>query len=283
MLTKLVRKVFERFGLEVHRKRPARGHVIDRASLRGALRQLISLGLRPKTVIDVGVATETRELYEEFSEANILLIEPLAEYEPFLRRICASYHAQYVLAAAGDAPGIALLNVHPDKCGSSLLKEVEGAVVDGMPRQVPIVTLDEVCRERKLEGPYLIKADVQGAELRVLAGAQRTLRLAGAVILEVTFFGTMIGGPQLCDIVARMKELGFVAYDIYSLNYRPLDGALCQADFVFVREDGPFRASHAFATAEQRKAQFSAASADYNEQESKLNSSNFEATRCNTN
>ena len=168
----------------------------------------VFLGLKPQTVIDVASAYHTQELYQEFREANILLIEPLAEFEPFLRKICATYNAQYVLAAAAETAGRAILNVHRDKVGSSLLKEVEGAAVDGVPRQVPVVTIDEVCAEKNLNGPYLIKVDVQGAELQVLAGAMRTLRETEAVILEVTLFGTMISGPQFYNVVAFMKQYG---------------------------------------------------------------------------
>ncbi len=244
------------FGLEIRRKRAEVPAVVARASLRGALRQLSGLGFKPATVIDVGVATQTLELYEEFRDARLLLIEPLAEFEPFLRKTCASYRAQYVLAAAGEAPGTATINVHPDKDGSSLLKEVEGASVDGVPREVPVVTLDQVCAEKGLAGPYLIKVDVQGAELRVLAGAERTLRETEAVILEVTLFGTMIGGPQVYDVAARMKQYGFVAYDMWGHNYRPFDGALCQLDMAFVREQGRFRESHVFATPGQRQQQW---------------------------
>jgi hypothetical protein len=36
-----------------------------------------------------------------------------------------------------------------------------------------------------------------------------------AVILEVFLFGTLQGAPQLHDIVSRMKQLGFVVYDLY--------------------------------------------------------------------
>src|SRR5262250_1054331 len=104
---------------------------IPRASMRGALRQLKRLGLAPGTVIDVGVATQTTDLYQEFPGVPLLLIEPLNEFEPFLRKIVGRYNAQYVLAAAGERRGTAVLNVHPDKVGSSLLREVEGQSVDG--------------------------------------------------------------------------------------------------------------------------------------------------------
>ena len=158
---------------------------------------------------------------------------------------------------------MAVLNVHRDKVGSSLLKEVEGAAVDGAPRQVPVVTIDGVCAEKNLNGPYLIKVDVQGAELQVLAGATRTLRETEAVILEVTLFGTIIGGPQFSDVVAFMKQHGFVAYDFCGFLYRPFDNALSQVDMVFVREQGLFRRSHVFATPEQRKVQFQSAEAEF--------------------
>jgi FkbM family methyltransferase len=246
-----VKKAFGAFGLEL-RKKPADG--FPRVSMRGALRQLSNAGFRPRTVIDVGVAYHTKELYEEFPEAQILLVEPLAEFEQCLKEICGQYRAQYVLAAAGAEPGEAIFNVHPELDGSSLLTEVEGSTVDGTPRRVPVVTLDQLCAEKGLSGPYLVKLDVQGAELKVLDGARRILKETEAIHLELTLFGTMLGGPQFFDIVARMKEIGFVAYDVCGFLYRPLDGALAQMDMVFVREDGPLRASHAFATPEQRKA-----------------------------
>jgi len=221
----------------------------------GALQQLSTLGFRPRTVIDVGVASKTEELYQAFKDADILLVEPLAEFESFLRDICRSYKAQYVLAAAGENPGSAIINVHPDKFGSSLLKEFEGPGVDGVPREIPVVTIDQLCASRNLVGPYLMKVDVQGAELQVLAGATRTLQQTQVVILEVALFGTLIGGPQLSETVVRMKQYGFAVYDVFGFNYRPLDNALCQVDMVFVQERGPFRKSHAFATPEQRAAQ----------------------------
>ena len=263
----LVVRLFNALGLDVRRRRPA---TPSRDSMAGGLVQLARLGFRPATVIDAGVANATPELYSTFPSASILLIEPLAEFEPFLQKICSAYKAQYVLAAAGSAPGSATFHVHADKFSSSLLSEVEGPAVDGAPRTVPVVSIDQQCAEKNLSGPYLIKLDVQGAELQVLAGASRTLPHTEAVILEVTLFGTMIGGPQFYDIVAFMKTAGFVAYDIFAVNYRPLDGALAQVDMIFVREDGPFRSTHAFATPEQREAQNREMKAHFAEQAKKL-------------
>jgi len=257
LIKRSAKKVFKSIGLELRRvpssAETAAPEGPARSSLRGALRQIVKLGFQPRTVIDVGVAFDTRELYEEFPEAAILLIEPLAEFEPFLKKICSQYKAQYVLAAAGESSGTVSLNVHADQLDcSSLFREAEGAQVDGQPREVPMVTIDEVCAQRALIGPYLLKVDVQGAELKVLAGAAKTLEQCEIVILEVTLFGTMIGGPQLADVVGFMQKRGFVVYDLWGMLYRPLDGALAQIDMGFVRKDSKLRETHAFATPEQR-------------------------------
>jgi len=210
------------------------------------------LGFRPQTVIDVGVASGTFELYDAFPDAGHLLIEPLAEFEETLQGICRKYKAQYVLAAASNETGRATIHVHPDLQGSSFLREIEGEYVDGNPRQVPTITIDEVVANRGLRGPFVIKVDIQGAELMVLEGARVTLSQTELVILEVSLFGTLVGGPMLHDMVTYMRERGFVVYDIFGGLFRPLDKALAQVDIVFARENGPFRRVHAYATTTQR-------------------------------
>ncbi len=158
-----------------------------------------------------------------------------------------------MLEAAGESSGTVSLNVHANQLDcSSLFREAEGTQVDGAPREVPMVTIDDVCEDRGVKGPYLLKVDVQGAELRVLSGAFRTLQQCDVVILEVTLFGTMIGGPQLADVVGYMQERGFVVYDLWGMLYRPLDGALAQVDMAFVPKHSNLRETHAFATPEQR-------------------------------
>jgi len=248
----LVVRLFNAFGLDIRRRPPP---TPARSGMTGALAHLSRLGFKPQTLIDVGVAYQTSELYEAFRDATILLIEPLVEFEPFLRKICASYNSQYILAAARETRGTAVLNVRADKVGSSLLNEVEGYAVDSSPRTVPVITIDEVCLERNLRGPFLIKVDVQGAEIQVLAGAKRTLQETEAVILEVSLFGFWIGGPQFYDVIARMKEYGFVAYDFCGFLHRPFDNALSQVDVIFARENGLLRQSHVFATPEQMEVQ----------------------------
>lgn len=224
----------------------------------GELYALIrGLGFQPQTIIDVGVAAGTPELYQTFPNCYFLLIEPLKEFESDLTTIVGQYRGSYVLAAAGAKPGWATFNVHENHMdGSSLHKEVMGAEADGYEINVPLIRIDDVIEEKKLAGPYLLKVDVQGAELSALDGAARTLLDTELVVLEVSLFEFMIGAPQLHEVISYMRQRDFVVYDIIHGWNRPLDNALGQVDVVFVKDKGMFRRSHAYSTVEQMKAKF---------------------------
>ncbi|MCH8190311.1 MAG: FkbM family methyltransferase [Chloroflexi bacterium] len=180
---RLANTLLGRVRLEIRKKSES-----ERLTLRGTLAQATSLGFKPATVIDVGADVGTYELYEPFADAKLLLIEPLVENEPSLRRVVARYpRAEYVIAAATDKPGKVTINVHPDFNGSSIYLECEDSDVNGVPRTIPAITLDDICKAHGLMGPYLLKVDVQGAELKALCGARKLLETVKAVYLEVSF------------------------------------------------------------------------------------------------
>jgi hypothetical protein len=139
--------------------------------------------------------------------------------------------------------------------GSSLYLENEDSDVNGEPRRVTADTIDHLCEDKNVVGPYLVKVDVQGGELGVLSGAKEILRETEYVILEVSLFQFFIGGPQFYEVVHYMKSCGFVVYDIFDIQYRPFDGAVSQVDIAFVREKGRFRNHHIYATSKQREVQ----------------------------
>lgn len=245
-----VRKLLKSCGLDVRRISKSsdrhRTHISETYALIG------QLGFKPKTVVDVGVASGTPELYESFPEAYFLLLEPLKEFESDINSVLKKYKGSYVQAAAGSKQGQVTFNVHEDHLeGSSLYSETMGSEADGRQITVEMVKIDDVLAEKKLVGPYLIKVDIQGAELDALDGAQNALAETEVVVLEVSLFEFMKGAPQFHDVVLYMKNQGFVAYDIIHGWNRPLDNALGQVDIVFVKEDGMFRQDHSYSTITQ--------------------------------
>ncbi|MDF2458798.1 MAG: Methyltransferase, FkbM family [Nitrospira sp.] len=253
-----VRKLLAMGGVELRRIAPVSA-ARTRNSLLQLLEQARSVGFSPRTVIDVGAAygSFTRLCHGVFPGAHYLLIEPLDEYRSLLEQVThAIPSSRYRLGAACARNGQVEINVHPDLVGSSLYREVEtGTGVNGVPRSVRAVTVDAVVREAEASGPFLLKLDVQGAELDALEGAEKILDDCEFVVLEVSFFKFFEGGPECAEMIGYMKHRGFVPYDIVGLQYRPLDRALSQADIAFVKEHGLFRREHAYATAAQRDAQ----------------------------
>ncbi len=232
-----IKKIFESFGYEIRKK----SLLARRRDLSEFLKHVKRLGFEPQTIIDVGVATGTFPLYENFPDSTHLLIEPLYEFEHIIKEICQKYNALYVMAAAGSESGKIQINVHPDLSSSSIYIEKESKFIDSISREVIQIRIDNICKEKTLKGPYLIKVDVQGAELDVLEGATDIINNIEVIILEVSLFELYEGGPQFYDVIDYMYKKGFIVYDIFGGQYRKFDGALIQLDIVFVKERGFFR------------------------------------------
>lgn len=223
-----------------------------RNSLYESYLHLGKLGFQPKTVLDIGIAKGTPELYLAFPDAYFLLVEPLKEFEDTMKNILKKYKGEYVLAAAGKKNSEVEFNVHTNHLsGSSLYKEEMGEAADGELRKIKLLKLDDVVAEKNLKGPFLLKVDVQGAELDVLDGCTAVLKDTEAISLEVSLFKFMKNAPDFYEVVDYMKQRGFVAYDIELAWNRPLDNALGQLNMIFVKEDGQFRKSHAYAKVNQ--------------------------------
>jgi FkbM family methyltransferase len=207
-----------------------------RVTMRAALERLQSLGFAPATVIDVGVASGTPELYAVFPRSRHVLIEPMREFAEELRSIAAGLErAELILAAAGEAAGETTLSVGADLQLASRGRMLDDAFPTHAQRRVPMVTLDDVWRERRLEAPGFMKVDVEGSEIEVLRGAHETLKQIDCVVLECWFRPVFAHAPLVGTALQDMAARGFLVEDFTELAYGP-DGSLRKADCVFVRE-----------------------------------------------
>lgn len=237
-----------------------------RCSLQGSLQAAGGIGFAPNTIIDIGAArgSWSREVEPIWPEARYILIDPLEENRDELKSVCSKLkHADYRIAAITDHTGNININVHPDLDGSSIFLEREENI-NGISREVRTLTVDDLVAEMHLEPPFLLKADVQGAEMKVLIGAKRAWPAIDMIILEVLLFDIYQGNnPQIYDMMSHLKSHGFVVWDIFGMGYRMLDDALCQVDMVFVRDDGLFRRYQQYANQQQRREQLAALRRDH--------------------
>lgn len=247
MIKYIFKKVFNAFGYEI-KKKNLREMFAIRKNIDDALIHLKETGYYPDLILDVGAADGTPPLQNCFPESRFFWIEPLKEFEPALKNLQQKLKGDYAITAVGRDEGKCILYVHKDLHGSTLFNETDGEAADGVPREIPVTTLNKLSLDSNWSqyNKILLKADVQGFELEVLEGAKEILPHVDVIILEVSFFRFLKKAPDFYDVVSYMKDIGYVVYDIVSGINRPLDYALGQKDLVFVKEYGIFRQSHSW-------------------------------------
>jgi FkbM family methyltransferase len=216
-----------------------------------ALQRMRELGVAPRTIFDIGFAAGTKGLYGIFPDVSYVIVEPLAESRPFMEEHVRAYPGSIAVhAAAGRAAGEAEFVVDPSLSGSSfLLKRKSGEI-----RTVPVVTVDGLVEQHRLETPFIMKLDVQGYELEVLAGAEQALKHTEAVITEASLWADRkrAGMTRLTDLMNWFNDRDFVLYDIAQIVRRKLDEAITELDLVFCPADSLLRQDSRYKTDAQR-------------------------------
>lgn len=198
-----------------------------------------TLGFNPQTIIDVGVANGTPSLYDAFSEAYLILIEPLPIFEPSLKDILARRHGEYHLCAASDRTGSRRI-CRASALDSTSIERI--ATPDSSDFwDVTLAPLDSLISPERLAAPILLKTDAQSADIQVLRGATNTLRYVDVAIVETNLFPFANSDNQLIHVVNEMASNGFYVYDILKYLARPYDNALGQIDLAFVRTESSLR------------------------------------------
>ena len=104
-----------------------------------------------------------------------------------------------------------------------------------------MTTLDSLLSEFNLQGPLLLKLDVQGFELEVLRGSRIALDFAEFVLLEVSTLNYNRGAPLVAEVLDFMNQRGFVLFDIADLGRKSNDQVLFQMDVLFAKKDSKIR------------------------------------------
>ncbi len=202
-----------------------------------AFSRLAARGLIAEEIIDVGAAKGcwTRECLTVFPHARYLLADPLpANSGPLAALAAENPRITIWNGAIGSVSGALDVHVHGDQ--SSAFLAADRSFAGNHTIRVPMRTLDSFLEDGTLQRPTILKADVQGYEASVLAGASETLRHVSAVLLEVSFRRIYHEMPLAHTLIVLLAERGFRIADVCSYAQRARDQALLQADMLFVKE-----------------------------------------------
>jgi FkbM family methyltransferase len=190
-------------------------------------------GFVPNTIVDVGAfqGDWSRAVRRIWPTSQLIMIEPNLENRTLLAEVAKALDARLICELLGSENNQAV-QFYVMGSGSSIMNE--RSAVQRTVETRYLRTLDSLLGEVK--SPSLLKIDAQGYELQIIKGAFNIISAFEAVLLEIAVIEINEGAPLLHEVVAFMKELGFVTYDIFEIHRRPLDGALNQVDVMFVRE-----------------------------------------------
>lgn len=204
------------------------------------MRHLAEAGYRPDCIVDVGAYTGEWSAMAAsiFPGQPILMIDGNPSRRPDLEARAAALGNGAVgeIALLGADAGTTV-PFYEIGTGSSVYRELTN--LDKQVHELPLHRLDDVADSYfahigRRPTDVLMKVDVQGYELEVLAGAPQLLDNVGALVLELSLIPYNEGAPLAHDVIRWLDERGFVTYDICDLHRRETDGALFQMDFVFV-------------------------------------------------
>jgi FkbM family methyltransferase len=197
----------------------------DLTSFSATIERLAKKGVRWSTVVDIGCADGQFFLDDMrwFEGAVPVNIDASPIYEESLKAIKEVVGGHYRICAITDHVGEIEFteSVHPYWSSVRAAGDLYWSRVNDLTKttvKVPATTLDTLAGELALKPPFLIKLDVQGAELAALAGGRRVLEETTVVIVEADI-------DDFQAINSALVASGFELYDLTVIS-RVEDGTL---------------------------------------------------------
>jgi FkbM family methyltransferase len=199
-------------------------------------------GGRPEAILDIGANSGqfARKVKSVLPDCIIHSFEPLPEPFAELKAWAdQSLNVHCHNIALGDQSGKTLIHTGSYTPASSLmsaaarLKRSMPHVVPDRAQQIEVMTLDSWFGRHDIPRPFVVKMDVQGYEMKVIAGGRKAIGEAAAVFTELSFIELYEGQPLATDILLALRECGFEMADIYDVSRDPESGFGFQFDALF--------------------------------------------------
>ncbi len=196
---------------------------------------------RAGTILDVGANRGQFALVatRRWPDAGLVCFEPLPKPRAVLIRVLGKRDGvRIVPVALSDREGPARMHISRADDSSSLLP-ITARQVEAFPGtaevaaiDVPTRRLDEEVDGESLRRPTVLKLDVQGFELKVLAGGAGLLPYVDAIVVECSFAEFYEGQASTDDVIRFLHHNGFA---LVAVTTPTIDkhGAVLQADLVF--------------------------------------------------
>jgi FkbM family methyltransferase len=176
--------------------------------------------------------------------AKVYAFEPYLESYEMARKLYGQDERVRVeRIAIGDTPGFQKPNILSEsKVSNSILQprnemwsEIGYRTGEVSQISVPVMTLDEYVERESLERIYLVKIDVQGYEMHVLKGAQRSLPQIDHIFVESAVLPLYHGASRFTEVFDYLTLNGFHLMGMR--GWHRGNHALVEVDMLFRRNE----------------------------------------------
>lgn len=239
-MKKIIKTVFNKIGINL-RKNITIGEAFK------LQKRIIGNANKAITIFDVGAYNGSISLkYNKlFPNSTIYSFEPFPESFESLKQTALQYKnikpynkgiGEYVgiskFHSNNYAPTNSILATHEEGDSNWGDKDLLGTkdVLD-----IPLTTLDQVAKEENIKKIDILKLDVQGAEHKVMAGAQKLIeqKKIRLIYTEIITIPTYQNQKELDEYLKMFREYGFELFTIYNSGHTK-DGRLQFIDAIFV-------------------------------------------------
>ena len=246
-----MKSFFERLLLKKHIDSKIDRKSEDIGNLGVLFYSLIERNFDCKNILDIGANKGEWSMLAKkmFPDANLYMVEPLSEMEPYLKSFCREHPgSKYYLFGIGSRVEKRFLTTWGESLEGAnfMIEENDHLKAKNLQREIQLVTIDKLIDDAKIPVPDIVKIDVQGYELEALKGAKKLFSKTELFIIECSLFEFSKDTPLVSDIMEFMKSSGYEVYDFAGFLRRPFDGAIAQVDICFARREGKLRASNAW-------------------------------------
>lgn len=201
---------------------------------------LKKLGFKPEFIVDAGAykGAWTQQVLEIFPESTFLMIEAQSSKTAHLKVITEQFknvHLENILLGDSERENVKFFEM---ETGSSIYEE--NTSNDRTEIFLEMKTLDSIATKYKIKGDCFLKMDVQGAEIDILKGAEKFLRLTEFILLEVSTLNYNENSPDFAEVVQYLHKIGYLLFDICD-EHRTDENVLFQVDLIFVKSSSRFR------------------------------------------
>lgn len=236
MMKSMVKSLFNRLGVEVHR-------AVRRDPFET---QKMLLGANEADVVfDIGAfrGSVAGKYSDLFPKAIIYCFEPS---ESSYRRLKELYGCHQRIktfqTAVGDRTGRTVFYLNSDASCNSLLQQLpkekryssgDSEVLNAV--EVDVITLDDFCKKESISRINVLKMDAEGAELSILKGASELLKreLIDLIYTEVMFIPHYKKGTQFFEQSSFLYGHGYTLFDLYDIK-RAGNGQIRWGNAIFI-------------------------------------------------